>query len=167
MSPVRRVKQTNSVVAGLESIILILWQQTKPCKRNFVYTIITSIYQQSYFNADFIRPFNSESETCYICQIIANGQKIFKEYLHVDYIVIILRYLMIIFMLPNISLKKVLEYLIPYFIYVLSGPYYMFASYPRGNTIYLFYCYIDLNLSSLQCLIYLEAKNQLEEKIFN
>ena len=106
MSPVRRVKQTNTVVAGLESIILILWQQTKPCKRNFVYTIITSIYQQSYFNADLIRPFNSESENCYICQIIANGQKIFKEYLHVDHIVIILRYLMIIFMLPNISMEK-------------------------------------------------------------
>ena len=67
-------------------------------------------------------------------------------------------------MLPHISLEKVLEYLIPYFMYVLSGPYYMFASYPRGNTIYLFYCYIDLNLSSLQCLIYLEVKNQLEEK---
>ena len=124
--------------------------------------IIISIYQRFYFNTDFIRPFNSKSENCDIYQIMTNGQKISKEY-----VVIILRYLMIIFMLPNISLKKVLEYLIPYFMYVLSGPYYMFASYPRGNTIYLFYCYIDLNLSSLQCLIYLETKNQLEEKIFN
>ena len=47
--------------------------------------IITSIYQRSYFNADFIRPFNSKSENCDIYQIFTNTQKILKEYRHVDY----------------------------------------------------------------------------------